>query len=66
MSNQSPNNSQYVEPTQPLPETPKHPTDKQPSLGEQEPGAPFSLMFFTYPILVIIAVLALALIYRVW
>lgn len=38
-------------------------TENQPSLGEQQPDAPFSLMTFTYPLLLIVAMFVLGLIY---
>lgn len=62
----SQHNSNTIEPNKHQPTTPTHPTDFEPSLGEKQPVAPFSLMFFTYPVLMIIAILAIAMFFRVW
>lgn len=43
---------------------PPRPTNEdEPSLGEQQPEAPFSLMTFTYPLLLILAMFLLGFIF---
>lgn len=48
--------SQYT-PKEHNPPTPEN--QGQPSMGEEQPGAPFSLMTFTYPLLLILAMFLL-------